>query len=196
MNSNSEQGGRSRKWLIIGLAVVAIAVVASVFFFLIPSPSPEEVARKWAADNVDAAGEGLAEFVLDSLGQEGIQAMVLKELGGEWIEDRINEHLAWEFSSAKPDGNGNHIVVATASVDFQVDQPPVSGNIRASLPFSLVISGRNVVEENIVLADAGFDAKLEGIGMELNPANIEEGIEKAEEAAEEAADKLKGLLGN
>ena len=34
MNSNSEQGGRSRKWLIIGLAVVAIAVVASVLFFL------------------------------------------------------------------------------------------------------------------------------------------------------------------
>ena len=177
------------------VAVVAIAVVASVFF-LIPSPSPEEVARKWAADNVDAAGEGLAEFVLDSLGQEGIQAMVLKELGGEWIEDRINEHLAWEFSSAKLDGNGNHIVVATASVDFQVDQPPVSGNIRASLPFSLVISGRNVVEDNIMLADAGFEANLEGIELELNPANIEEGIEKAEEAVGEAADKLKGLLGN
>lgn len=196
MNSNSEQGGRSRKWLIIGLAVVAIAVVASVLFFLIPSPNPEEVARKWAADNVDAAGEGLAEFVLDSLGQEGIQAMVLKELGGEWIEDRINEHLAWEFSSARPDGNGNHIVVATASVDFQVDQPPVSGNIRAALPFSLVIRGSDVVEDNIMLADAGFDANLEGIELELNPANLEEGVEKAEEAVGEAADKLKGLLGN
>lgn len=122
--------------------------------------------------------------------------MILRELGGEWIEDRINEHLAWEFSPALPDGNGNHIVVATASVNFQVNQPPVSGNIRASLPFSLVISGSNVVEDNIVFADAGFDANLEGINVDLNPANLEEGVEKAEEAVEEAADKLKGLLGN
>ena len=47
-----------------------------------------------------------------------------------------------------------------------------------------------------MLADAGFEANLEGIELELNPANIEEGIEKAEEAVGEAADKLKGLLGN
>ena len=65
MNSNSEQGGRSRKWLIIGLAVVAIAGRRFCIIFLNTSPNPEEVARKWAADNVDAAGEGLAEFVLD-----------------------------------------------------------------------------------------------------------------------------------
>ena len=67
-------------------------------------------------------------------------------------------------------------------MDFQVDQPPVSGNIRAALPFSLVIRGSDVVEDNIMLADAGFDANLEGIELELNPANLEEGVEKAEEA--------------
>ena len=45
MNSNSEQAGQSRKWVIVGLAVVAVVVVGAALFFLLPGPTPEEVAR-------------------------------------------------------------------------------------------------------------------------------------------------------
>ena len=120
---------------------------------------------------------------------------MLKELGGEWIEDRINDHLLWDFAPAVPAGDGSHIVVATASVDFLVDQPPLKGSLQASLPFRLLIRGSNVVEENIVLADAGFAANLEGIDSIMNPENLEEATEQVGETVEEATDRLKGLLG-
>lgn len=194
-NSNTQSQGRSRLFIILAV-VLGIVAVGVIVFLLLLEPDPQEVARKWAADNVDAAGEEIAEFILDALGQEGIQGAILKELGGEWIEDRIHEHVRWDFSETTSDGNGNHVVIATSSVNFQVDQPPVSGNLRASVPFRLVIRGGDVLEDNIVLADAGIDASLEGMELELSPANLEEGIEKAEETVGEAADKLKGLLGN
>ncbi len=198
MNSgNNSSEGSSRNKLYLGLAaVLGLVVIGVVVFLPMPGPTPEEVARQWVADNVDAAGEGIAEFILDALDQEGIQGMILKEAGGEWIEDRIHEHLIWDYSQATSDGNGNHVVIATARVSFQVDQPPVSGNLKASVPFRLVIRGSDVLEDSIVLADAGIDANFEGVELEYNPAKLEEGVEEAEEAVGEAADRLKGLLGN
>ena len=194
-NSGTPSQGPN-KLLIILAVVVGIVAVGVVVFLLLPEPDPQEIARQWAADNVDAVGEEVAEFILSAFGQEGIQGAVLKELGGEWIEDRIHEHLMWYFSGATSDGNGNHVVIATAGVSFQVDQPPVSGNFQASVPFRLVIRGSDVLEDSIVFAEAEIDADLEGMELELNPANVEEGVEKAEEAVGEATDKLKGLLGN
>ena len=182
--------------MIILAVLLGIVVVGVVVFLLLPDPDPQEVARRWSADSTDAAGEEIADFILDALGQEGLQGEILRELVGEWIEGRISENLTWDFSPTTTDGDGNHIVVATASVNFQVNQPPVSGNLRASLPFRLTIRGNDVVEESIEFSDAGFDANLEGIELELTPENIKEGVEKAEEAIDEAADKLKGLLGN
>ena len=194
---NSSAPSNSRNKLFIILAVIlGVVSVGVVVFLLLPEPDPQEVARRWAADNVDAAGEEIAEFILDALGQEGLQGQILKELGGEWIEDRIHEHLVWDFSHTVDGGGNNHIVVATARVAFQIDQPPVSGRISAYLPFRLVIRGNEVLEDNIILSDAGFDAKLEGMEIELTPSSIGEEVEKAEEAVEDAADKLKGLLGN
>ena len=189
-----ESGRRKRLYLILGAALGVVAVTA-VLFFLWPRPTPEEVARQWASNNADAAGESIAAFILDALGQEGIGAWAVKELAGEWIEDRINEHLFWTFSPAAPAGDGSHIVVATASVDFQVDYPPLNGNIKASLPFRLLIKGSSVLEDNLVLADAGFQANLAGIDSILNPGSLEAAEEKAEEALRESRDKLKNLLG-
>ena len=104
--------------------------------------------------------------------------------------------MAWDFSETMEGSDDNKIVVATARVTFQVDQPPVNGNLSAVLPFRLVIQGNDVLEDDIVLADAGFDASLEGMEIELTPSGIGEEVEKAEEAVGEAADRLKGLLGN
>ena len=182
---------RNSRLFIILAAVLGVGVVAVVIFLLIPGPTPEEVARKWAVDNVDAAGEEIAGFILGTLGKEGLEGKVLTELGGEWIEDRINEHLAWTFSTARPDGAGNQIVIATGSVEFQVSRPPINGRVQAALPFRLLIDGSNVVDEQVILADASFDAELTGIDTQLIPSGIDAGIEKAEEGV----DKLKGLLG-
>ena len=188
---------RSRNKLFIFFTVIlGVVVIGVVVFLLLPEPDPQEVARRWAADNVDAAGEEIAEFILEALGQEGLQGQVLKELGGEWIEDRIHEHLVWDFSETIDGSGNNHIVVVTGRVEFQVDQPPVSGSISAFLPFRLVIRGNEVIEDSIVLSDAGFDAKLEGLEVELSPSRAGDEVEKAGEAIEEVADKLKGLLGN
>ena len=194
-NGNTQTQSKNKLFIILAV-VLGIIVVGVVVFLLQPEPDPQEVARMWAADNVDAAGEEIAEFILDALGQEGLQGQILKELGGEWIEDRIHEHLAWDFSETMEGSDDNKIVVATASVTFQVDQPPVNGNLSAALPFRLVIQGDDVLEDDIVLADAGFDASLEGREIELTPSGIGEEVEKAEEAVGEAADRLKGLLGN
>ena len=194
--STPPNSDRRKKIFIILASVLGVVVVAAVIFLLWPRPTPEEVARQWAANNADAAGERVAEFILEALGKDGgLQGKIFKEVGGEWIEDRINEHLVWQFSPAASNGDGSHNVTATARVDFQVNQPPISGGIRAQLPFRLLIQGSSVVEENVVLADAGFEATLEGIDTGLNPASIDVDTEKAVEAVTEAADKLKGLLG-
>ena len=134
-------------------------VVGVIVFFLQPEPDPQDVARKWAADNTDATGEEIAGFILESLGQEGPQGLALKELGGEWIED----HLVWHFAETVDGGPYSyHTVVATAKVEFQVDQPPISGSINASLPFRLIIDWDEVLRYRVILSDAGFDTKLGG----------------------------------
>ena len=151
------------KLFIISAAVFGAAVIGVIVFFLLPEPDPQEVARKWAADNVDATGEEIAGFILESLGQEGPQGLALKELGGEWIEEGIEDHLVWHFSETVVGGRHSyHTVVATAKVAFQVDQPPISGSINASLPFRLIIDWDEVLRYRIILSDAGFDTKLGG----------------------------------
>ena len=190
-NGNTQTHGRNRLFIILAV-VLGIVVVGVVVFLFLPEPDPQEVARMWAVDNVDAAGEEIAEYILDALGQEGLQGQLLKELVGEWIEDRINEHLAWDYSETMDGGDDKKIVVATARVTLQVDQPPVNGNLSAFLPFRLVIQGNDILEDDMVLADAGFDANIDGMEIELIPAAIGEEAEKAEEAV----DRLKGLLGN
>ena len=70
-NGNTQTQGKSKLFIILAV-LLGIVVVGVVVFLLQPEPDPQEVARMWAADNVDAAGEEIAEFILGALGQEGL----------------------------------------------------------------------------------------------------------------------------
>jgi hypothetical protein len=171
---------RINRFLIWGGLILIVVVGVVLAFSMIPGLTPEEVAKRWADDNVDYAGEKTAEVILDSLGQDGLDALILKELGGEWIEDRIHEHLMWSFSPATVADGGGYVVVATARVDFEVIGPPFNGRIEAAVPFELLIEGNDVVDEELVLTQASVNANLSDISIELN--------------AEEATDKVRDLF--
>ena len=178
---------RAARWIWGAAAVCGILVLAAVVGLLaarISGPAPEEVARQWALDNVDWAGEQVAGLVVRALGVGGLKAVVLRELGGEWVEDRVHEHLAWSFSEASPHGSGGHVVVATASVDFAVSSPAGDGQVAGSVPFRLVIDGGEVVMHEVVLAGVSVDVDVAG------GAVVEEAVESAVESVVESKDKV------
>ena len=177
-NANYNRRRRLNPFLVWGtvLSVAAVVIVAILILMPEPGPTPEEIAERWANDNVDWAGEEIAGFILSTLGQEGLDAKILKELGGEWIEDRIHEHLLWSFSSATRNDSGGHVVVATASVDFDVAKPPVNGRVEATVPFKLVIEGSDVVNEQIILTQASANANFADIDVEVSAEKVTEGI--------------------
>ena len=61
--------------------------------------TPEDLARRWVSENVDAVGEDIAGWMSG-------ENPFLRELGGEYIEDRIHDVIGWEYSAAERRSNG------------------------------------------------------------------------------------------
>ena len=178
MDGNRNDSGAKRRikrlwWTALGVGISAVVIVA--VFLMMPTPTPEEVARQWVQDNVDWAGEQTAGFILRSLGQEGLDAIILKELGGEWIEDHIHEHVVWYFLPAAPHGDAR-IVVATARVDFEVVQPPVKGRVQAAVPFKLEIKGSRVINQRVMLMDASANVNFADIDIGVDAEKVKKGV--------------------
>ena len=170
------------RWIWGASAVCGLLVLSALAAVRIWAPAPEDVARQWALDNVDWAGERVAGLVVSALGAGGLKAVVLSELGGEWVEDRVHEHLAWSFSEPSPQGSGVHVVVATASVDFAVSSPAGDGRVAGSVPFRLVIDVGDVVMQEVVLAGVSVDADVAG-GADVEPVGVS--VDKVSEGVKE-----------
>ena len=186
---NSEKGKRDSfvPWV---RSLVLTVVLISMLFFVVSAGcseelTPEEVAHRWANDNVDIGAELLAEWILGAGPVEPSSAAgwLAKEIGGELIEDKIHEVIKWDYSSASSVGDGWE-VTATASVSF-----PKYGAFEASLPLILRIEDQSVVDWRPDYMSAYADAAVPNIGdIVETTSNISEVLnaEGCIEAAREA----------
>ena len=166
--------------VLIGAIVVAIVVVALIVAFSLGEKlSPEQIAENWVADNVDAAGEEVAGFLLP-------QHTILVELGGEYIEDRIHDVLKWDYSPTRSLNNARYEVIATASIRFDVEIPLGSAYVEASLPFVLAI------DHDAQVVDA-WRVDPPGGRFSSNLPAVSDVIEAVGEAAERADAALEAL---
>lgn len=86
-----------QRWIAIAAGALAVAVLLLVVVFVFRGETemtPDDLARQWVAETVDAVGEDIAGWM--SAGNPA-----LRELGGENIEDRIHDVIGWEYSAAK-----------------------------------------------------------------------------------------------
>ena len=105
-----------RSWIKIAAGVLAVGVLMMLVFVSSGCGSdatPEELARRWVAENVDEAGEAIAGWMSG-------ENPVLRELGGEYIEDRIHDVISWEYSAAERRSDGLYDLTATARVRFDI----------------------------------------------------------------------------
>ena len=184
--TTAQQPGRTAStstWM-IGAGVVAIIVLLGVIITILlgmQKATPEEIAEQYVNDNIDLLGEQVAGFLLQSDG-------LLKEIGGEYVEDQIHKVILWDYSQAEPLSNGRYAVIATASVDFDIDLPMASGEVAASLPFIIVVDHdtQQVISSDPHLSGASFSSNL------LPVPDIS--LDDAKDKANEALDKARKLL--
>lgn len=127
-------------WFVFAVIAVAFVVLTMVLSGCMSGPTPDEVAREWVDDNVDAAGEVLAEWIIGAGPVEppGVAGWLAREIGGEYIEDEIHKVIEWDYSAARAVSDGWEITV-TASVSFSE-----YAGFEAGLPLVLSIEGSEV----------------------------------------------------
>ena len=200
MNNVETSGGNSKKWLIIGIVAAVIVVGAALMIALMVSSSsgssgltPQQLAERHVNAQIDAIGEIIAGVIL--FPAPGF----VKELGGEYIEDQIHKVIKWRYSTGQVAGEQTE-VIATASVQFDVDVQLTQGTITASLPFSLMVYPNDQIVRSMTPrfddASVVFDFPvLDSVSEEVEKATekagevAEQAEEKAEEIAEQAEEK-------
>ena len=115
--------------------------------------TPEDLARRWVAGNVDAVGE-------DIVGWMSGENLVLRELGGEYIENRVHDVVSWEYSAAERRSDGLYDLTATARVRFDV--PGGAGEVDAAVPWEIVI---DTEAESVSARPRWTGAHLKALGI-------------------------------
>ena len=142
ISSGSREGGNRSVafWIVFAIVAAVFLVPTMVLSGCMSGPTPDEVAREWVDDNVDIAGEVLAEWIIGAGPVEppGVAGWLAREIGGEYIEDEIHKVIEWDYSAAREVSDGWEIT-ATASASFAE-----YAGFEAGLPLVLSISGSEV----------------------------------------------------
>ena len=182
-----DKGRNAKKWLLIGGAVAALAVIVVALLLLSGPADPNEIARAYIDGNIDQVGEQIAGFIVGD-------NWLLKELGGEWVEDRIHDVIKWSYTETRPIGDDNlYLVVGTARVSFTVDYAALGRtySVEASLPFNLAVNTDSEVVRSE--PDYGAGRVTHDIPAVSQLPSTEEAIEKIDDAKDKAKDLIKSL---
>lgn len=105
-----------------------------------PSVIAGEVAREWAADNIDSVSKSIAGLIAND-------SPLFKTVIAKTIEKDINERIAWKFSEPRKVAEDRYEVVATAYADIDLS---IMGMYTVSVDYNLTIDTEN---KQIVTAD-------------------------------------------
>ena len=174
--------------LIAAAAIIAVLVALALFTpasQLAPwsNMTPEELAERHVNDKIDAIGETIAGILL-------LQAPILSELGGEFIEDRIHDVIKWSYAPARDLGGGRHVVVAEASVGFEVEIALTSVGVALSLPFDIEIDHDAQRVTSMTPNVSAMSLDLDAPMLERAGDAVDAATEKASEVAGQAADAV------
>lgn len=105
-----------------------------------PSVIASEVAREWAADNVDSVSKNIASLIAKD-------SPIFKTIVAKTIEKDINDRLAWKFSEPRKTAEDRYEVVATAYTEIDLS---IVGTYLASIDYDLTIDTKNKI---VITAD-------------------------------------------
>ena len=102
------------------LSLLMLAVVLGCSSSSTPTPQPEriadEVARQWAEDSAAEVGDAIAEALLE-------EEPLLRPVASAVVETVLERTITWSFRSASQYQGTLYDVIATASVETDVDLP-------------------------------------------------------------------------
>lgn len=126
---------------LLSLLMLAVGLGCSSSPTPTPTPQPEriadEVARQWAEDSAAEIGDAIAEALLE-------EEPLLRPVASAVVEAVLERIITWSFSSASQYQDALYDVIATASVETDVDIPLLGAKTYViSLPFTVRVDTSN-----------------------------------------------------